>query len=257
MKYSGLYFVSNPSTSLDASLNIVSTLVQGLENSFPTASRQTPWALQYRLFRDTIPPGHAPSLDAEGKPTPFAHTLQHIVHISSIDPNRTYISVQPPAGASTVGAIPHNQQDAHALLMRHQFAALWQPRHVLSTSQGTTYGTGLCTIQVSELRSTREGTQSGGVLSPGVVVCISTTVGSDGTDDVVDQFNGTLENGNEPLDFDFAQSIIRDCWGKIKDGRDLGRSEVREVMMAQDEVHGVKEKEALIRMWCEALRLRG
>tara|TARA_R110002003_G_scaffold40_14_gene2784 strand:- start:7174 stop:7506 length:333 start_codon:yes stop_codon:yes gene_type:complete len=110
---------------------------------------------------------------------------------------------------------------------------------------------------VGELRSTREGPQSGGVLSPGVVVCISTTVGADSSDDTADGMNGTLEDGDDLANLDYAQSIIRDCWSKIKDGRDLGRSEIREVMMAQDNLQGVKEKEATIQMWCEVLRLRG
>jgi hypothetical protein len=69
--------------------------------------------------------------------------------------------------------------------------------------------------------------------------------------------NGTLEDGDDLANLDYAQSIIRDCWSKIKDGRDLGRSEVREVMMAQDNLQSVKEKEATIQMWCEVLRLRG
>ncbi|KAF2025402.1 hypothetical protein EK21DRAFT_116879 [Setomelanomma holmii] len=257
MKYSGLYFISNPSTNLEASVNVVNTLVQGLESSFPTASRQAPWSLQYRLFRDTVPPGHTPSLDAEGKPAPFAHTLQHMLNISSIDPTRTYICIQPPAGTSNICAIPLRQQDAYALLVRHQFAALWQPRHAEGVNNGIAYGTGLCTVQIGELRSSREGPQSGITPSPGVLVCISTAVGDDSSDDTGDKMNGAVENGDDTLDFDYAQSIIRDCWGKIKDGRDLGRSEVREVMMAKDNVHGIKEKEATVRMWCDALRLRG
>jgi hypothetical protein len=69
--------------------------------------------------------------------------------------------------------------------------------------------------------------------------------------------NGTLEDGDDLANLDYAQSIIRDCWSKIKDGRDLGRSEAREVMMAQDNLQSVKEKEATIQMWCEVLRLRG
>jgi hypothetical protein len=69
--------------------------------------------------------------------------------------------------------------------------------------------------------------------------------------------NGTLEDGDDLANLDYAQSIIRDCWSKIKDGRDLGRSEVREVMMAQDNLQSIKEKEATIQMWCEVLRLRG
>lgn len=150
----------------------------------------------------------------------------------------------------------------YATLLKHQSAALWNARHILSVQQGTAYNGGLCTIQIGELRSTREGPQSGAVQSPGVVVCISTVVGSDVSDDSnpnTKMENGTAMeiDGDATVDFDYAQAVIRDCWAKIKEGRDLGRSEVREVMMAQEDVKGVKEKEAVVRMWCEVLRLRG
>jgi hypothetical protein len=242
--------VHNPSTNLDAALNTVNTLIQGIETSYQTATRQAPWSLQYRLFRDTIPPGNAQSTDADGKPKPFAHTLQHHLHLSSLDQNRTYTCIQPPTGTSTVSAIPLRQQESHALLLRHQFSALWQPRHILSLQQGTSYTTGLCSVQLGELRWTREGPQSGGIQSPGVVICISTIVGAESPDDA-------LEDGEEQPDFEYAQAMIRDCWSKIKNNRDLGKSEVKEIMMVQDNIKTFKEQEAAVRMWCEALRLRG
>jgi hypothetical protein len=61
-------------------------------------------------------------------------------------------------------------------------------------------------------------------------------------------------NTDATIDFDYAQTIIRDCWSKIKDNRDLGRSEVKEVLMAPDTE---KENVAAVRMWCDVLRLRG
>jgi hypothetical protein len=106
-------------------------------------------------------------------------------------------------------------------------------------------------VHLGELRSTREGPQSGGVQSPGVLVCISTVVGADDPDDLVNS-----ENAEEALDFDFAQAMIRDCWSKIKDNRDLGKSEVKEIMMATEDLKN-QEKQAAVRMWCDALRLRG
>jgi hypothetical protein len=229
----------------------VNLLLQGIENSSQTTTRQGPWALQYRSFRDAIPPGNASDVDAEGKQKPFAHTLQHLLHLSSLDPNRTYIYIQPPAGTSTVSAIPLRQQEAHAQLLRHQFSALWQPRHILSIPQGTSYNTGLCTVHLGELRWTREGPQSGGVQSPGVLICISTNIGTDDPDDLPN-----TENAERALDFDFAQAMIRDCWNKIKDNRDLGKSEIKEIMMAREDLRN-QEKQAAVRMWCEALRVRG
>ncbi|KAH4203252.1 mediator of RNA polymerase II transcription subunit 20 [Parastagonospora nodorum] len=252
MKYSGLYFVNNPSMNLEAAVNTVNTLVQGIESSYQTATRQTPWMLQYRLFRDTIPPSNTPATDAEGKSKPFAHTLQHFLQLSTIDPNRAYICVQPPNGTSTVTAIPYRQQEPLALLLRHQFSALWQPRQVLTIPQGTAYNVGLCTVQIGELRLTREGPQSGGIQSPGVFICISTTV--DGGDP--DEAQGHTDDGEDEIDFEYAQAVIRECWSRIKANRDLGKSETREVMMAPENLKK-QQKEASVRMWCEGLRLRG
>ena len=64
-------------------------------------------------------------------------------------------------------------------------------------------------------------------------------------------------NGGTAIDFDYAEAVIRDCWAKIKEGRDLGRAEVREAMMAREDVNGTQEKDAAVRMWCNILRLRG
>ncbi|KAH8724352.1 hypothetical protein GQ44DRAFT_286460 [Phaeosphaeriaceae sp. PMI808] len=254
MKYCGLYFISNPSNNLDAALTSVNNLVQGIENNIQAAKRQAPWSLQYRLFRDTIPPGHKPATDTEGKSKPFAHTLQHLLHLSSLDQTRTYTCTQPPTGKSYVSSLPLRQQEAHALLVRNQLASLWQPRSVLHLSQGASYTTGLCTVQLGELRSNREGMQSGGIQSPGVLVCISTVIGAEGSDDGSD--DGSDEIGENEVDFEYAQAVVRDCWSRIKENRDLGKSEVREVMMAQENVTGAKEKETAVRMWCEVLRLR-
>jgi hypothetical protein len=251
-----LYYVNNPSTNLDASLNIVTSLVQGIETSYQTASQQAPWSLQYRMFRDTIPPRHVTAMDVEGKPLPFAHTLQHHLYLSSLDQNRTYTCIQPPSGTNTVSAIPLNQQEPYALLLRHQFSSLWQPRHVLSLQQGTSYTAGLCTIQVGELRSIKEGPQSAGIQSPGVLVCISTVIGEDESEDSEGSANSVPSDEEEPLDLEYAQALIRDCWGQIKSNRDLGKSEVKEVMMALDSSKS-REKDMAVRMWCEVLRLRG
>ncbi|KAJ4363653.1 hypothetical protein N0V83_009949 [Neocucurbitaria cava] len=280
MKYSGLYYIPNPSTNLENSLATVKSLIQSIEDTFQTASRQTPWTLSYRAFRDTLPPNYTPPTDEKGSPKPYPHTYQHLLHHSSYGATRTYICIQSPPSAAgehakgTVTAIPAQQQDSYASLIRHQQAALWSPRHVLSVQGGAAYTTGgMFDIQVGELRASREGpqAQSGVVQSPGVIVCISTLVGSaeeasSTSNSQKPGQNGTAANGNgddegyaEGPDFDYAQAVIRECWKKIKEGVDLGRSEVREVMMAaREEVHGgLREQEAAVRAWCEVLKLRG
>jgi hypothetical protein len=187
------------------------------------------------------------------------HALQHHLHLSSLDPTCTYVYCQPVQGEGVVTALSRQQQETQALFVRTQMAALWQPRHVLSLLQGNSYRAGMCTIQIGELRSTREGPQSSGIQSPGVVVCISAAVGSDSSEESDDMLHAPQEQDptaytNGTIDFEYAQTIVRDCWSKVKDNKDLGRSEVKEVMMAPN---AENEKEAAVRMWCEVLRLRG
>lgn len=159
-----------------------------------------------------------------------------------------------------VTSIPSAQSDARALLVRHQLAALWTPRHTLSVQSGASYAGGLFTIHVGEVRALREG-QGGGVSSPGVVVCISTRTGDDEDEGVQGSF-GAAQNGVEAVDFGFAQAAIRELWGRIAAGRDLGRAEVREVFMVPGDARPGKDgkseaRDAVVRMWCEVLRLRG
>lgn len=182
---------------------------------------------------------------------------QQLLHNTSIARDRSYICIQPPTAPSPVSAIPFSQQDAHASLIRHQFAALWQPRHVTNVPQGISYAAGQCLIQIGELRSVRDGPQSGGPLSPGVVVCISTMVGTDDDEWEATTAAAPPAEEEDAIDFDYPKAIIRDCWSTIKQGRDLGKSEVKEVMMAPEYVSGTQEKDAAVRMWCEALRMRG
>ena len=88
-----------------------------------------------------------------------------------------------------------------------------------------------------------------------MVVCISTVAG--GEQDEGAQSGGVNGNGLEPVDFGFAQASIRELWGKIRAGRDLGRGEVREVFMAPKADVKTEATDAVVRMWCEILRLRG
>jgi hypothetical protein len=257
-----LYFVSNPSTNIDAALSTVNALVQGIETNFPTATRLLPWSLSYRAFRDTIPLGHQSPSGADGKPRPYAHSYQHLLQLSSLASNRTYVYTQPVAQQGTVTSIPARQQDAHANILK--MSALWAPRHTVFVRDAASYSGGLCTIQIGELRAVREGAGAGAVSSPGIVVCITTVVGADNAEDGLDSGYTSMENGTamdvdeEEPDFEFARTIIHDCWSKIKEGRDLGRSEVRDFMMAPVATTRKEyEREAAVRMWCDALRMRG
>ncbi|EUC44903.1 hypothetical protein COCMIDRAFT_5856 [Bipolaris oryzae ATCC 44560] len=265
MKYSGLYFISNPSTSVEAALSTITTLTQSIESTFQTATRQQPWSLSYRAFRDVIPPGYTPPTGADGKPAPYPHSYQHMLHLSTLAPTRTYIYAQPAAQPATTASIPLRQQEAHASMLRNQSSALWAQRHVFSVRDGTTYTAGLCTIQLGELRATREGPQSGAMLSPGIILCITTLVGAEDADEGPDAAYAAVENGapldaveQGDVDFEYAQKVIRECWGRIKEGRDLGRSEVREFMMAaRVEVKRELQRDQAVHMWCDALRIRG
>jgi hypothetical protein len=143
-------------------------------------------------------------------------------------------------------------------------SALWAPRHTIFVRDAATYNGELCTIQFGELRAVREGVGSAAVSSPGVVVCITTMVGGDNFEEGLESDYTLTENGTamdveeEEPDFVLAQNYIRECWEKIKDGRGLGRSEVREVMMAPVTTKTrEQEREAAVRMWCDALRMRG
>lgn len=152
--------------------------------------------------------------------------------------------------------IPASQSESLALLLRHQLAALWTPRHVLSVPNGALFTAGLFTIYIGELRALREG-QGGGASSPGVVVCIATTAGADESA----QTEGIDGDAVEPVDFEAARAAVRELWGAIRARRDLGRGEVREVFMAPSggSARDAKsdETDAVVRMWCEVLRLRG
>lgn len=251
-----LYFIPTPTAQPADSAATASTLIAALETLFPTLTRAAPWTLTYRLFRDT-----APRADPSDTPAPHAHTYQHVLTHTALGPQRAYVYVAPPATAGSqsenktpsITSIPASQSDSLAALLRHQLAALWTPRHVLSVANGALYTGGLFTIHIGELRAQREG-HGGGASSPGVVVSIATTAGAeeDGGEDVAGQQNGT-----ETGDFEAARAAVRELWGTIRAGRELGRGEVREVFMVPGGGSARDETDAVVRMWCEVLRLRG
>ncbi|KAF2248441.1 hypothetical protein BU26DRAFT_334151 [Trematosphaeria pertusa] len=286
MKYSGLYFISNPGASLDASLNTVRSIVDGIESNMRTATQQAKWTLNHRLLRSTVPPPSKQNGDDARPPQPpssqHQYSYQHLLTLSYLSQNRTYnyihtpplqnsqnpgASQDAPAGSSTGTdmAIPSQQADTHYDLLVTQWAQLWTPRRVLDLPNGITYTVSNFTIYVGELRAQRQGPQSSGVLSPGVVVCISTTAGDPVWDDEsgVDDstFPAANDDGFDYGDYDLssARDMIREVWRIIREGKDFGKAEIRESFMDEKDFCAGKERarEAEVRMWCEALRQRG
>lgn len=150
-----------------------------------------------------------------------------------------------------VTGIPTRQQDAYVHQLLHQGAALWDRRHILGVVNGVAFEGGAVRVLVGELRSQREG--AGSVGSSGVVACISTGAGSSSTASSNSEVGSVANAAAEKIDVEFAKAVIRDIWGKIKAGRDLGKGEVKEVWMQGEEMN----QSAAVRMWCEILKLRG
>jgi hypothetical protein len=59
------------------------------------------------------------------------------------------------------------------------------------------------------------------------------------------------------MDLEFVQANIRELWGKIREGHDLRKAEVREVLMTPEAETEREVEDATVRMWCDVLRLRG
>lgn len=126
------------------------------------------------------------------------------------------------------------------------------------------------------------GQGGGGQISPGVVMCISTEIGG-ATDENEDEVEGADGEGHgdvdmdvdeEEIDLDDAEQLIKGFWSSIQGGVErLGAKivggEIREVMQDKSMVmehlraknkkegRGRKSEDAVVRMWCEVLRLRG
>jgi hypothetical protein len=153
--------------------------------------------------------------------------------------------------AGPIAQIPKNQTDAHFGMVVHSWAQLWTPQRIFEIPHGAVYKVKDFTIHIGELHAKRQAN----VNSPGVTVCITMPCG---TGDDVDLNLDTPQ----PLDADdFAdlQSELRGLWKHLTKGIDFGKSEVREFMQAAQDFDGKKdlEQEAVVRMWCEALRARG
>ncbi|PSN73849.1 hypothetical protein BS50DRAFT_566780 [Corynespora cassiicola Philippines] len=259
----------------------VTTLITSIESQFKFASRQNSWNIHHRLLRSHNPPPTKTYDDDDGPstepPPPPPTSYQHLLHVSYLSQQRTwcYIHTPPPEQPSNHGpanpdaiiSIPQPQIESHFQLLVNTWAPLWQFRSILNIPQGHTFSAGQFTIRFGDIRSARQGTQAAIIPSPGVVVCITTTIGApenDGSSHNVgrdDSLNGGEAAQDEELDFEEARDVIRALWRSLKTGRDFGKSEPREVFMGKDGFEGKgnleKQYEAHVRMWCEIMRMRG
>ncbi|KAF2794368.1 hypothetical protein K505DRAFT_27852 [Melanomma pulvis-pyrius CBS 109.77] len=299
MRYSGLYFVPIHGATQDASANILAAIINGIESQFEFATRQSPWTLFHRLLR-SVPAPNAPvqpqtyqhllhvSYLGNAKTYCYIHPftppsqtpavkLESSLQASSIKPEPTSQAGTPqpsqsshttpttPSSYGTIISIPAYQAESHLGYLVHQLSPLWALRHALTIPQGITYMAGQYIFSIGEIRMARSGpSSSSNLVSPGVVVCITTVAGAKtgDEDDIARADSGyaSLDSSAEDedsIDFEEVQAEIRAAWTAIKTGIDFGKADVREVMMRKDATKEEAEKEAVVRMWCEILRLRG
>ncbi|KAF9737137.1 hypothetical protein PMIN06_001897 [Paraphaeosphaeria minitans] len=258
MRYHGVYYIPNQGAQLSASLDHVRAIVAGIESSFPRADKAGTWALTHRMLRDNPPYSETAQPD-------YPHAYQHLLHVSTISPDRAYNLIQHPSKAgqdgsagsmpqTAIASFPLIQGDAHATFLANQMPLLWVPQRMLDVVNGKTFQAGDFLIYVCELRSRRQA-QTGNQTSPAVVVCISTHAGGPDDDD-----DGTSSPppDDDAIDFEYAQASIRELWNTVKKDITFGRAEVREHMQpAQDFGRSEEQnRETVVRMWCEALSPR-
>jgi hypothetical protein len=256
-----LYYIPNHGGQLAASLDHVKAIVAGIESSYPRAGKGAAWTLTHRVLRDVAP-------YSETAQTDYLHAYQHLLHVSSISPDRTYNLIQhppPPALDGTsctaphaaMASLPQSQGDAHAAFLANQMPLLWSPQRMLDVANGKTFHAGDFVIYLGELRSRRQG-QTSNQTAPGVVVCVSTHVGGPDDDDDDDDDTSSPPPDEDTMDFEYAQASIRELWNTVKKDITFGRADVREYMqLAQDfGRHEEQAREAVARMWCEALSPR-
>ena len=231
--------------------------MNGIETSFPRADTAGSWTLGHRILRD-VPPYK------EHGQTDYAHAYQHLLHVSTVSPDRTYNLIQHPAPAGqngttntipqvAVASIPVTQTDSHFAFLVNQLPLLWAPQRMLDIPAGKTYQVGDYLIYIGELRSRRQAS-TGIPSSPGVIVCISTQVGP--PDDEAESPSSPRED--EKIDFGYAQETIRECWNAIKRDASFPQTEIREFMQSAQDPGDDEEqaREAVVRMWCAALSPR-
>lgn len=249
-----VYYIPNQGAQLSVSLDYVKAIVAGIESSFPRADKAGTWGLTHRLLRDN------PPYSETGREN-YPHAYQHLLHVSTISPDRAYNFIQHPPNAGqngnvgatpriAIASLPLAQGDAHAGFLANQMPLLWTPQRMLDVVNGKTFQAGDFLIYVGELRSRRQA-QTGNQISPAVVVCVSTHAGGPDNDDNT----SSAPADDNAIDLEYAQASIRELWNTIKKDITFGRAEVREQMQSvQGFGHGEEQnREAVVRMWCEAL----
>lgn len=227
--------------------------MSGIETSYPRADAAGAWTLSHRMLRD-VPPYK------EHGQTDYVHAYQHLLHVSTVSPDRTYNLIQHPPQTTqngipqvAIASIPLTQTDTHFAFLVNQLPLLWVPQRVLDLPNGKIYQAGEFQIHIGELRSRRQAS-TGVPTSPAVLVCISTTVG--GPDDEAENSSSVAEESI--TDFGYAQESIRELWNTIKKDASFSRADIREFMQLTQDFGNDKElaREAVVRMWCAALSPR-
>lgn len=212
-----------------------------------------PWALSYRIFRDTpqspAQPSHSPTNGVDKTKSPGPRFLQ-ILSLSHHAP-RTYVAITSTHAASqtragtpassnisaeaangepaTIVSIPAGPSSEEFIqLIVSKFGPLWQQRQILNSINGHAFEIGNFRVRVAELR---QGGSGGGQMGRGAV-CEVAWVGED-----TEQDKEGWEAGEE---------VIKSFW------EGLALRGAREVYW----VPGLGDGEGTIRQWCELLRPR-
>ncbi|KAH7125526.1 hypothetical protein B0J11DRAFT_528610 [Dendryphion nanum] len=304
MKYHSIYLIPTPGNSLEASTATINTLINTIESQFATATRQSPWTLSHRVFQSTPPkpdPNTASTTSSSASPAtgaPSPPSLHHLLTLSPLSPDQTYCYIhttkpasqplktepqsnaptpqpQPPSTSTpqkdngTIVAIPNTSRDAHIAMIGGPMSAIWALRQVIAVPAGLSYTAGPFEILIGELRAAKTGpSHSSAAASPGVIISISTVVGSigEGEDEGALADSGyawvggeTGEDEEEEVDLDVAREKIGEFWRRIK--VEVGRGQVLEAGMRWERGNGVRndnerEVEAVVRLWCEILKPR-
>ncbi|KAF1970752.1 hypothetical protein BU23DRAFT_570431 [Bimuria novae-zelandiae CBS 107.79] len=239
MRFHGLYYIPNQGAQLAASQDMAKQIVSGIEARFPRADAAGAWTLNHRILRD-VPPY------SENPQAAYDHAYQHLLHVSTLSPDRTYNLIQHKA-SSAMTSIPLSQTDAHFSFLANQMPLLWAPQRVLDVPNGKIYQAGDFVIGVGELRSRRQAS-AGTHTSPGLIICISTHAG--GPDSEAEGSSSPTEDGD--VDFEYAQESIRELWSAITKDVTFNRSDARPFMQPTQDSR-LEPREQVVRMWCVAL----
>jgi hypothetical protein len=152
-------------------------------------------------------------------------------------------------------AIPSAQLEQQTQFLANTLAAQWVLRHGLQVTGGISYTISDYTIHIGALHSARNAAAPN-TISPGVVVCIERNMedipGMDDTTAEEDQ--ELLEQNREGMQAFWEEVILAES------GLDIAGLEVKVMdMIAPPKSHtpAFEDAQAGVRLWCQALLLRG